>query len=58
MNRKKFFTSISLSAAGIFILKSIPFSGFTKKFLSTNGEIKIKQNPLAVSRTKTGGKHV
>jgi hypothetical protein len=57
MNRKKFFTSISLSAAGLFVLNSIPFGGIIKKIFNKNDKITVKTNPLAVSRKKTGVNH-
>lgn len=57
MNRKKFFTSLSLSAAGLFILNTLPFKGIAKKMLNKN-DVVVKTNPLAVSRKKTGVNHV
>lgn len=58
MNRKKFFTSISFGAIGFSIYNSFPMKYFTKKSIDPNTKIKIKINPLSVSRNKAGGKNV
>jgi hypothetical protein len=56
MNRKKFFLSATLAAAGIALFKYIPFTSTKKRFESKKVEVKI--NPLAVSRKKAGEKNV
>lgn len=56
MDRKKFFLSATLAAAGIALFKYIPFTSAKKKFESKKVEVKI--NPLAVSRKKVGEKNV
>jgi len=58
MNRKKFFTAISLGAIGFTIFNSLPFSLFSKPNEKYKSQIKVKINPLAVSRNKVGGKNV
>jgi hypothetical protein len=54
MNRKKFFTSISLGAVGFTIYNSFPMRFFSKQSGSLNNKIEVKPNPLAVSRKKVG----
>lgn len=56
MDRKKFFISATLAAAGIALFKYIPFTSTKKKFELKKIEVKI--NPLAVSRKKVGEKNV
>jgi hypothetical protein len=56
MDRKKFFLSATLAAAGIALFKYIPFTSAKKKFDSKKVEVKI--NTLAVSRKKVGEKNV
>ncbi|MCX8104280.1 MAG: hypothetical protein N3D80_00225 [Ignavibacterium album] len=56
MNRKKFFLSATLAAAGMALFKYIPFTSARKNFLSKKVEVKV--NPLAVSRKKVGEKNV
>jgi hypothetical protein len=58
MNRKKFFTAISLGAIGFTIFNSFPFNIISPKTKKSNQQIKIKINPLAVSRKKIGEKNV
>lgn len=58
MNRKKFFTSVSLGAVGFAIYNSMPMKLFTKKFNNPNNAVKVKINPLAVSRNQKGDKNV
>jgi hypothetical protein len=58
MNRKKFFTSISLGAIGFSIYNSFPVKYFAKKSKVPINKIKIRTNPLSVSRNKAGGKNV
>ncbi|MFZ2323231.1 MAG: hypothetical protein WAV89_05990 [Ignavibacteriaceae bacterium] len=57
MNRKKFFTSISLSAIGLALFNTFPMNIISKKFEKENKKVKVKINPLAVSRKKTGDKN-
>lgn len=58
MNRKKFFTSISLGAIGFAVYNSFPMKYFSKETKNFKQKIKVKVNPLAVSRKKVGGKNV
>lgn len=58
MNRKKFFTSVSLGAVGFAIYNSFPMKLFTKKSNNPNSTVKLKINPLAVSRNPKGNKNV
>lgn len=58
MNRKKFFTSISLGAVGLAIFNSFPMNIISKRSKKTSNKINVKINPLAVSRKKVGVKNV
>lgn len=58
MNRKIFFTSISFGAIGFAIYNSFPMKYFPKKSMHTISNIKVKINPLSVSRNKAGKKNV
>lgn len=58
MNRKKFFTSVSLGAIGFAIYNSMPMKLFTKKSYNPNKAVKVKINSLAVSRNPKGSKNV
>lgn len=58
MDRKKFFTSLSVGAVGFFLIKSIPFNGLTKKIFNKNKQVEVKVNPLAVSRKTVGKQNV
>lgn len=58
MNRKNFFTSVSLSAVGFAIYNSFPMKLFAKKSNNPNSTVKVKINPLAVSRNQKGNKNV
>jgi hypothetical protein len=58
MNRKKFFTSISLGAVGFAVYNSFPMKYFSKKADNFKHKVEVKVNPLAVSRKKVGGKNV
>jgi hypothetical protein len=58
MNRKKFFTSVSLGAVGFTIYNSFPMKYFTKKSNNPNSTVRVKMNPLAVSRNPKGNKNV
>ena len=57
MNRKKFFTSISLGAVGLVAANSFPLNLIYKKSGVNNKKIEVKINPLAVSRKKIGEKN-
>jgi hypothetical protein len=58
MNRKKFFTLIFTSFLGIAFLRMNPLKLFgLKKNSSTGNSMKVKINPLAVNRDKTGKKN-
>ncbi len=56
IKRKNFFTSLGIGAAGFLIIRSLPFKLFNINKVESYPEnkIKIKINPLAVSRNKTG----
>ena len=58
MNRKKFFTSISLGAFGFTLFNSFPMKYFSKRFDIFKHKAEVKINPLAVSRKKAGEKNV
>lgn len=58
MNRKKFFTSISLGAVGFAIYNSFPMKYFSKTSGIFKNKVEVKINPLAVSRKKAGEKNV
>jgi hypothetical protein len=58
MDRKKFFTSISLGAIGFTVLNSFPMNLISKRFDKNKPNIKVKINPDAVSRKKIGNKNV
>lgn len=58
MNRKKFFTSVSLGAVGFAIYNSFPMKYFSNKSNNPNKTVKVKINPLAVSRNPKGNKNV
>jgi hypothetical protein len=58
MNRKKFFTSISLGALGFTVLNTFPFNFISKKSGKDQKKVQVKINPLAVSRKKIGDKNV
>jgi len=58
MNRKNFFTSISLGTVGFAIYNSFPMKYFSKKSNNPNNTVKVKINPLAVSRNPKGSKNV
>ncbi len=58
MKRKKFFTSVSLGAIGFAIYNSSPVKLFTKKTNNPNSTVRVKINPLAVSRNPKGNKNV
>ena len=58
MNRKKFFTSISLGAIGFILFNSFPMNLISKRIDKSNTKIKVKINPDAVSRKKIGNKNV
>ncbi len=58
VERKKFFYSLGAGFAGYFVLKSFPFKLFNSskgKTLKNTDQVKVKINPLAVSRNKIGG---
>lgn len=56
INRKKFFSSLGTGVISYFVLKTLPFSLFTKRV--ENKKVIIEINPDAVSRTKIGEKNV
>ncbi len=58
MERKKFFYSLGLGFMGAFAAKNIVLSMFTKREKIKSKKVvknsRVKINPLAVSRNKTG----
>lgn len=58
MNRKKFFASISLSAIGLALFNNFPINVISKMISGNKKKIKVKINPLSISRTKIGEKNV
>ncbi len=58
MKRKKFFTSVSPGAIGFAVYNSSPVKLFTKKTNNPNSTVRVKINPLAVSRNPKGNKNV
>lgn len=50
MNRKKFFASAGTGLFGFILMKTFPFSLFSKTNNGQNNPVKIKINPSAVSR--------
>lgn len=57
LNRKKFFSSAALSAAGFIVLRSFPFN-MIKKNKEEDIVVNIKLNTQSISRTKIGEKNV
>lgn len=56
ISRKNFFITTAIAGFGLVLLKSFPF-----RFLQSrkrNEKIRVKINPLAVSRKNIGGKNV
>lgn len=53
LNRKKFFASAGISAAGFFLLRTFPFIHKQKEII-----VQVKLNSQSVSRTKIGDKNV
>lgn len=58
MNRKKFFTSLTIGTLGFALFNTYPFKLFKDKSKAINTNIKLKINPMAVSRKNKGGKNV
>jgi len=62
MERKKFFYSIGLGFIGTLAVKNIILNFFTKKIVADKSHVskntRVKINPLAVRRNKTGTKNV
>ena len=58
IKRKKFFITTGTGVAGFFLLKTFPFSLFSKKDVINKNEVSVKLNPHAVSRKKTGNGNV
>jgi hypothetical protein len=58
IKRNKFFITAGTGVAGFFLLKTFPFSLFSKKDVINKKEVKVKLNPHAVSRQKTGDGNV
>ena len=58
MNRKKFFTSISIGALGFAFFNSFPMNLISKNSNKKKSNVKVKINPYAVSRKKIGNRNV
>ena len=58
MNRKKFFTSLTIGTLGFTLFNTYPFKFFKDKSKTLNSNVKMKINPMAVSRKNKGGKNV
>jgi hypothetical protein len=58
IKRNKFFLTAGTSVAGFFLLKTFPFSLFSKKDNINKKEFSVKLNPHAVSRQKAGNGNV
>ena len=58
IKRNKFFLTAGTGVAGFFLLKTFPFSLFSKKGNSNKKGVSVKLNPHAVSREKTGAGNV
>jgi hypothetical protein len=58
IKRNKFFITAGTGVAGFFLLKTFPFSLFSKKDVINKKEVKVNLNPHAVSRQKTGDGNV
>lgn len=58
MERKKFFYSLGLGFIGTLAVRNVLFNIFTKKIVVNKSNVvknsRVKINPLAVSRNKTG----
>jgi len=57
LKRKNFFYYLGASALGIYTISQIPFEKLQSKFkkeIQPNTDLKIKQNPYAVKRSKRG----
>jgi hypothetical protein len=58
MNRKKFVTLFSTSVLGAALIKANPLNLFnSKRTPEATGQVKIKLNPDAVRREKSGKKN-
>ncbi len=62
IKRKNFFISLGAGVGSYFLMRSLPFRLFGRKFMKTKtvsgNNIKIRINPSAVSRTKLGRNNV
>jgi hypothetical protein len=58
INRNKFFITAGTGIAGFFLLKTFPFSLFSKKDVTNKKEVSVKVNPQAVKRQKAGNGNV
>lgn len=60
INRKRFFTTIGLTAFAAFVSTTFPFSllkGKKETAISINKKLKVESNPLAVKRVYNGRKN-
>jgi hypothetical protein len=57
MNRKKFFTSISLGVVGLALFNNLPTRLYSKVFKKSSKAVRVKIHPLAISRKKIGDKN-
>jgi hypothetical protein len=58
IKRNKFFITAGAGIAGFFLLKTLPFSLFSKKSDSDKRAVSVKLDPHAVSRQKAGNINV
>jgi len=58
MNRKIFSQKVIKSIIGIAALSAVPFLSLNSKNSKNNNALKVKINPPAVRREKSGGKNV
>lgn len=58
IKRNKFFITAGTGIAGFFLLKTFPFSMFSKKDDSNKKGFLVKVNPHAVKRQKAGNGNV
>ena len=58
MNRKIFSQKVFKSIIGIAALSVVPFLSLKSKNSKNNNTLKVKINPAAVRREKSGGKNV
>jgi hypothetical protein len=58
IKRNKFFLTTGTSIAGFFLLKTFPFSMFSKKDYINTEKVTVKLDPHSISRQKAGNENV